>query len=165
MTTLLDLEGDVIRIPLANGKGFAIVDAGDHDLVRGMKFHLGTHGYAAYGKWAEGRTVCRTLHQLLVGHHPGMHIDHINGDRLDNRRANLRVVSAAANQVNRHKMRKGNASGVRGVGPYPSKTKPWRAQIMVDRKNIHLGLFATLAEAAEARRSAEVKFYGEECPR
>jgi hypothetical protein len=101
-----------------------------------------------------------------MGRHPGMHVDHVNGDKLDNRRTNLRVVTNAQNQINRHALNRNNKTGLRGVNytPHLSPSKPWRAQITANRKNVHLGLFATRDEALVARRQAERELYGEACP-
>lgn len=82
-----------------------------------------------------------------------------------NRRENLRVVTPGRNQVNRKHLNKNNRSGIRGVQQTgQSALKPWRAQLTVNRKNLHLGLFATEEEAVAARRSAELDHYGDLCP-
>lgn len=105
------------------------------------------------------------LHRVITKAPPGTHVDHINGDKLDNRRANLRVVTAQINQVNRKRPNSNNTSGVRGVSmTLQSRINPWRAQITVNRKNVHLGLFPTRDAAIEARRAAEIAYYGEACP-
>lgn len=80
-------------------------------------------------------------------------IDHVNGDRMDNRIENLRDVDAAGNARNA-KRRDDNLSGVTGVGFYP-KTGRWRARINRDGKTILLGYFDTKAEAIAARKAAE----------
>lgn len=94
---------------------------------------------------------------------PRTHVDHINGDKLDNRRANLRVVTCQTNQANRRYPNKNNTSGARGVG-YIAALNKWRAQIMSNRKTIHIGLFPTKEEAIKARKQAELAYYGETCP-
>lgn len=153
---LLDLKG---------GKR-TIIDEADWPLVEGKTVYLGTNGYAYYSTWENGRSYPRTLHSLLVDAPKGSHIDHINGDKLDNRQTNLRVVSPQRNQINRKRPNKNNSTGIRGVNyaPHLSRKSPWRAQITVNRKNLHLGLFATAEEATAARRAAELEHYGEYCP-
>jgi len=133
---------------------------------RMLTIYLGTNGYAYYSTWKDGKSHPRTLHSLIMGPTPPKsHIDHINGDKLDNRRENLRVVTPGRNQVNRHRLNRNNTSGTRGVQrTNQSQRNPWRAQITVDHKNIHLGLFATEQEAIAARRDAELLHYGELCP-
>lgn len=144
----------------------ALIDDADWHLVESLTLYRGTNGYVYYSKWEKGRSFPRTLHSLLMGRHPGKHVDHINGDKLDNRRENLRIVTPSANQANRRSLNRNNRSGTRGVQHVPklSASKPWRAQITVERRNIHLGLFATEAEAIAARRAAEREHYGEEMP-
>jgi hypothetical protein len=142
------------------------IDEADAPRVEGLTVYRGKNGYAYYSVWSNGRSHPHTLHSLLVPAPAGMHIDHINGDKLDNRRANLRVVTPSVNQVNRKRTNRNNTSGVRGVdfAPSVSAAKPWRAQITSQGKNHYLGLFRTKEEAVAARKAAEVKFYGEECP-
>ena len=86
-------------------------------------------------------------------------IDHINGDRADNRIENLRVVTKSQNQMNRKALSRPTASGVKGV-TFHSKTGKWRTRIMVGKKMISLGLYATVEEAASVRRKAAEKYHG-----
>lgn len=150
---LLDLDG-----------GTVLIDDADFDRLGGRSIYIGTNGYAYFSMNATGP---QTIHSFVIGATTaGSHIDHINGDKLDNRRVNLRVVTPQINQVNRKQLSKSNRSGVRGVGlTSASRKNPWRAQIMVNRKAIHLGLFPTLDEALAARRDVELRYFGEECPR
>jgi hypothetical protein len=140
-----------------------ILDDEDAELVIGKTLYIAPNGYVYYSRWENGRSIPRTLHALIMGTPEGLHTDHINGDKLDNRRSNLRVVSPSKNQANRRKRHPANTSGVRGVGLFEGGPK-WRAQIMVDRKQRHLGLFNTLDEAAAARQAAEIDAWGEPCP-
>ena len=88
-------------------------------------------------------------------------MDHINRDKLDNRKMNLRLCSPTENSRN-ISIAKNNKSGVTGVEKMSNGK--WRARIMVDRKGIHLGSFKTLEEAKEARMKAEIKYFGEFSP-
>lgn len=143
--------------------GIVILDEDDFLRLGSRSVYVAPNGYAYFSTNATGPI---TLHSFILGGAvAGMHIDHINGDKLDNRRVNLRVVTHQRNQVNRKRLSKANTSGIRGVSrTKASSLKPWLAQITVDRKNIYLGIFATLDEAMAARKAAELNYFGEECP-
>lgn len=100
------------------------------------------------------------LHRFLVGAPAGMHVDHRNGDRRDNRRENLRVCTHAENHRNRRAIV--SKTGFKGVQPYKtSPTKPWVASIVVKRHKIHIGCFATAVEAARAYDAKARELFGE----
>lgn len=82
------------------------------------------------------------------------HIDHINGDRLDNRIENLREVDRAENMKNM-RMPADNTSGFVGVTRHYEK---WKAQITVNGKHIYLGRFDHKKDAIAARIAANRKF-------
>ena len=99
----------------------------------------------------------RVVYEMHHGPIPdGMFVDHINGNRADNRIENLRVVRPKGNAMNMGKA-KNNTSGV--VGVYWSKRRQnWRAGIKVDKKYIELGAFLSFEAAVDARRSAEALY-------
>ena len=97
----------------------------------------------------------RIVWLYVVGRTP-VEIDHINGARDDNRISNLREVDRQANARNLSKGRL-NTSGVVGVS-YVSTRSQWRAYITQDSKQVHLGYFGTLLDAACARKSAEYNY-------
>ena len=92
------------------------------------------------------------------GEMPDGLIDHINGDRLDNRIANLRVADDTLNARNCLKS-KNNTSGHVGV-VWRKDAKKWVAQITVSYKNVYLGLFDSLDDAVAARKKAEAQYFG-----
>lgn len=83
----------------------------------------------------------------------GKETDHINGDRTDNRIANLRAVTTIRNQRNT-KLRTDNASGYRGVH-WLKKQERWEVQMRVEGKRIHLGTYVELDDAIAARIAAD----------
>ena len=93
------------------------------------------------------------------GEWPEDQIDHINRNRSDNRIYNLREVTNKQNQQNAGK-RSDNKSGHPGVSWYKPYSK-WRAQIMHNQKQIHLGYFSILEEAIAARKAAEKLYWAD----
>jgi len=92
----------------------------------------------------------------MLGHPPekinSMHIDHIDGDGLNNRPENLRLVSNRLNSMNRKK-RKDNTSGYTGVTWY-KPTRSWRAVVSIGGKVKSLGYYKNIEDAAMAVKSA-----------
>lgn len=94
----------------------------------------------------------RVIWKMVHGTEPEQ-IDHINGNRADNRIANLRAVVNAHNGRNQ-KLRISNSSGIMGVS-FCKRAGKWRARITVNGKDKHLGIFKSYSEAVSARLSAE----------
>lgn len=105
---------------------------------------------AVFGKTIRAHRVIWALH---YGKWPDQDIDHISGDRTDNRIANLRCVSRAENCRNKTRQVR-NKSGRTGVHWCTTNSK-WVASICFNAKSRHLGMFRSLAKAIEARARAE----------
>jgi len=88
------------------------------------------------------------LHRVVLCAGSGDIVDHINGNTLDNRRENLRIVSASKNQLNRGTQRN-SKTGVKGVSWHQARRK-FRAELQFLGKKRHLGYFLSLQEAEEA---------------
>lgn len=101
----------------------------------------------------------RVIWFLMTGSWPTKEIDHIDGDGWNNRWSNLREVTHRENGKNL-KIKNTNTTGVAGVSLAKNKRK-FRSRIMVDYKEIYLGVFDTVEEAATVRKKAEKKYYGE----
>lgn len=146
------------QIELSQNK-YAIIDDEDFDEISKYKWHFSHGRYAFTNLHIDGigkRPV--SMHRMLMGYpkHP-YEIDHINRDGLDNRRCNLRIVTAKENQKNR-KLPKNNSSGVQGVN-FLKRLNKWVAYVYVSNKRIHLGVFEQKDDAISARKLAE-KEYG-----
>lgn len=100
-----------------------------------------------------------SLHRLIMGN-PSSHVDHRDGNTLNNRRSNLRLCSRSQNKANSKRYRN-NTSGYKGVSPTRSRRNPWQAIIYHERKQFHLGLFKTAEAAHEAYKAAAMRIYGE----
>lgn len=96
----------------------------------------------------------RVAWAMFYGEWPQDDIDHINGDRADNRIGNLRVATRSENSRNT-KLRCTNSSGRVGVSQRRGK---WRATIRANNRQHELGIFDTFEEAAAARDAAEIRF-------
>lgn len=103
-----------------------------------------------------GRRRLVKMHHLVAG----KGVDHISGDGLDNRRANLRPASGTQNNANRRKGGQVMHSAYKGV-TWRKKGRKWMAQICVDRKRRYLGLFSTEEAAAQAYNEAASEAWGE----
>lgn len=94
--------------------------------------------------------------------HDDFHIDHINGNPLDNRLCNLRVATNSQN-VSNGNVRKNNTSGIRGVS-YFKRDRKWGATIRLNGKTLHLGTFNTKGEAAIVSAKASLRYFGKFSP-
>ena len=117
-----------------------------------------SHGYLCVGI----NYNCYRAHRLIFLMHKGYlpkTIDHINGDKLDNRIENLRAATVGQNQHNR-KTNANNTSGYKGVW-WNKASKKWAAGIKLEGKRIHLGYFDNVEEAAEVMRKARQELHGD----
>lgn len=143
-------------IQLTRGK-VSIVDDEDFKELSKYKWYFTTPGYAARDTRVDGKRVCILMHRLLNETPIGMETDHINNDRLDNRRSNLRACTRSQNMAN-IRTPKSNTSGYRGV-TWDKKAQKWMAQIMVNYKTIFLGYFDDPSKGAEAYKTASQKHF------
>lgn len=86
-------------------------------------------------------------------------IDHINHNPFDNRKSNLRICSKSQNNMNKG-IREDNSTGITSVRWNKNKRK-WESYIMVNQKNIYLGIYKLKEDAVKARKKAEEKHFGE----
>ena len=131
----------------------AKVDDSDYLLLADYSWYLDSRGYAT--RYSRGKYI--GMHRMVNDTPDGMLTDHINGDRLDNRKSNLRTCTRAQNGMNRGKQRN-NTTGHKGVYSIPSDR--WRAQITFRGKRINIGTFDEIDDAISAHRATSKKYFG-----
>ena len=106
----------------------------------------------------------RLAYALHYGFWPTKQLDHVDGDKLNNKISNLRECTPEQNQINRVNLHPKNKSGVRGVFLRRSNNK-WCAKISNKGASIWLGVFTDKQDAIDARKKAEIKYFGEFAPK
>jgi len=151
-----------MEIKLTQGQ-VAIVDEIDADLAL-LNWHC-HEGYAR--RWTPGGNgKLEFLHRIILARilerelRSGEYVDHINGDKTDNRRENLRLATYAQNNANVGKRKGTYSSEYKGVC-WNKRDKKWMAYIYVNYKRIHLGYFPDEMDAASAYDEAAMKYFEE----
>lgn len=147
------------RLPLHNRVGevvaHALVDPDLYDRLNEWRWSMTTNGYVhrcARVGGRKGRQVCFYLHRVVMRAPEGVEVDHRDGNRLDNRRSNLRLSTHAQNQQNLAPTA-GNTSRYRGVC-WDRARQTWRATVQLDGRTNNLGYF----EDEQAARRAAAEF-------
>lgn len=145
------------HIRLTQGN-FAIVDDEDYEFLGQWKWYA---RHSAPGLWyalrrrhkADGPGVDRIyMHRVVLNPPEGLETDHVNGDGLDNRRANLRAVTNSINLANQTRRTRNRVHDL-PMGVSPSRRK-FLARIGIDGHQRHLGTFDTPEEASAAYQAA-----------
>lgn len=149
------------------GNYITLVDDEDYEYLNQWKWGLDNGGYVARSTHLSTSENSRQnkryfMHKVINQTPIGFQTDHINGNKLDNRRVNLRNATKSQNQANT-RIYKNNKTGFKGVifSRAKDKTKPYQAQIKYHKKNIFLGCFKTAEEAAYAYNNEAMKLHGE----
>lgn len=145
-------------VKLSNGK-VAMVDATDYDLVSKFKWHGTDKGYASRSIKKGNKRTSITMHRFLMNPPDDMYVDHIDGNKLNNRRSNLRICTHNDNCRNR-KLTVNCTSTFKGVN-WHKKSGKWQARVKFERKIYHLGLYDNEMDAAHAYNLFAVEKFGE----
>lgn len=155
------IEGNIAKIYF-NDYSYTIIDLDDLERVIKYKWYKGcarkeTNSRKEYFRIEThiNKKVVR-LHRFILNVEKGQIVDHINQNTFDNRKANLRIVNNSINSRNR-KAKKNSSSKYKGVYFRYDRNK-WVAQIRINKKVKHLGIFETEIEAAKAYDKA-LKLY------
>lgn len=149
------------KIKLTQNK-FALVDDEDFEYLNQWKWHLSDGGYArrtqhihlGVRKYSSERIF---MHRVINKTPNGSLTDHINRDKLDNRRANLRTGNKSLNSINRDKQ-SNNKSGHKGVH-WDAWSGKWRAELKINYKKVSLGRYLNKEDAIMARKEGEEKYH------
>lgn len=154
-----DENGEFCVVPLTGRGGpcIAKIDPEDYEEISQCKWYIKKPKKSRYSRYAiNGKG--EFLHREIMNPPKGIAIDHINGDGLDNRRANLRIADACQNQWNQRRKENGT-SKFKGVS-WCTRVKKWAIQICYKQKFIWLGYYDDEVEAARAYDRAAVKYFG-----
>ena len=144
-------------IPLTKGK-FALVDDQDFELLLPYRWRLNSKGYAIRSYSVGGKEILVALHREIMQPPSGLVVDHIDHDKLNNTRANLRIITQQQNLMNR-RLFKNSTIGFKGVTYQHGK---WLARIEKDGHVIQLGFHTDLKAAALVYDCAAVRLFGAE---
>jgi len=156
------------EIPLSRGK-VALVDDEDYEWLNQSRWRLLSHNeryssgpYALRSQYNPDtkRSTTIYMHRLILSAPSHLQVDHINGNGLDNRRSNLRLCLSRQNQYNYRKTKRPTTSRYKGVSWNKQKRK-WEAQIQVNRKHKHLGVFGNEKDAAYCYDAGALRYFGE----
>jgi hypothetical protein len=155
----------MMEIPLTRGL-VALVDDEDFEKLNEHKWYAhygkGTwygarHAYSGTGENEHKRRVVELMHRVILKPPSDMECDHINGNGLDNRKANLRIVSTRGNQQNQHRIKSSRYPGVE----WHKASKRWRAKIRYGGWQRDLGYYREEVDAAAVYRVACAVLTGE----
>lgn len=148
----------MIKIPLTKGK-FAIVDDEDYQYLSKWEWKFHSNGYACRSIKKDKKTTTFLMHRIVNQTPDNLQTDHINGDRLDNRKENLRTATYIENNRNMPKTKRPSSSKYKGVH-WVMDSKKWRAQIRINGKKTCLGFFQNEDEAAFIYNEYAKKCFG-----
>jgi hypothetical protein len=151
-TNEYEIDGNVVHMFTRKGEEF-LISTVDLDMVLERSWCINDKGYVISTSPTHAY-----LHNYILGTDTSKYYgDHINHDRLDNRRENLRIVTPSQNRMNSG-VRKDTPFGV--VGVFKSGDR-YGARISKNHKTIFLGYFDTVEEATKCRLAAEKEYFGE----
>ena len=140
-----------------------VIDKEDFDFIDSFERYISidTRGYAYFSYGTRDVYLHRLLSKALLfcKNFETDICDHINGDRLDNCKTNLRIIKRSVNPVNCG-VRTDNKSGCKGVS-WLERLKKWQVNIQFQKQNHYIGVFENFEDAVKARKEAEIKYFGD----
>lgn len=140
-----------------------IIDPEDANLLGLYKWYMSSTGYAVCSVYRKGQSAKKiSLHRIIIKAKNGQMVDHINGNALDNRKKNLRIVTYSQNIANTKCHKNKKYSSLKGVFYFKGRHKnKWGASIQINKKRTYLGQFETEKEAYDAYKKKHVQIFGE----
>ena len=141
------------KIPLTKGE-FAIVDPEDYERLAKFKWHLsesptGSHAARWQRIWPGGYRKKIWMHREVIDVPEHLLCDHVNGNGLDNRAANLRPATVSQNLCNRPKTKARTRSKYKGL-EWDKIQRKWKVRIQCNGRKTYLGSFSNEIDAAKA---------------
>lgn len=146
-----------------------LVDDENYEYLNQWRWTFHPTGYAIRTIRSNGKYAHIRMHRLIAKTPKGMETDHINGNKLDNRKENLRICTKSENAINRS-AQSNNKVHIKGVIHFPYcfqgekryfRRKQWLAKLKKDGKTIFQKYFLTKEEAALAYNESAKKYFGE----
>jgi hypothetical protein len=147
-------------ISLTRGK-CAFVDNEDFEWLSKIKWRCTDRGYAIHRYSINGKQKCIFMHRYITNAPDGVEVDHINRNKLDNRRCNLRLCTQNQNKANRLADKDKKSCNYKGVFCDDRRQKKWYTKISVCGKREYLGSFNTPEEARDVYNKTAKKIWGE----
>ncbi len=149
-------------VPLSKGKS-AIVDDDDFEWISEFRWHVNDWGYAVRNKRVtKGKFTTVGMAREIMEPPAGMEVDHIDRNKLNNSKSNLRIVDKQKNVWNRG-ANGNNLTGIKGVGWHKGHKK-FHARIRTSERLIHLGYFTDILEAQRVYHDKAIELRGEFVP-
>lgn len=129
-------------------KGYALVDSIDFQDLNQSCWFVSTHGYAIRNTNKDGERTTEGMHRVIMQAPKGFDVDHINGNRLDNRRSNLRICTRAENIRNKGVASTKSSSGYKGIRKNGNR---WVVELWANNQSHYFGRYIYLNEAIAVR--------------
>lgn len=151
----LKMTGNVLEIPLTQGKAVLVSECDYESLIKYKWYY--NNGYAVRAEWDGEKQKRVYMHRHILQAPKHLQVDHVDRDRLNNTRENLRLCTKGENERNKVK-KTTRRSKYRGVQWDKGK---WRADIQHEGKKIYLGRFLSEEDGALAYNEAVLLYHGD----
>lgn len=151
----IEVLGNITKIKVFNSEIELIIDSEDWPLLKDHCWCINAYGYGCTNLKMNDEIEDRLIHRVIMSCPKDKVIDHINHDKLDNRKQNLRICSQKINSNNIYFS--SGSSGVRGVS-YSKSNNKWHAYITTNGFRTNLGYYDTEEQAIEARKRGILEY-------